>query len=117
MRRDRQAAAAPIVGTAYDLCAERYDHVNRFPRAQRTLLGRVILDEALRMLTALTVASRVAGRQPLLAEASGHLDAVRVAVRLANRLQRASGRASGGATVQGGSGDAPASSLVGKAGL
>jgi len=40
----------PIVQRSYDLCVVLYEHVNRFPRAQRTLLGRVILDEALRML-------------------------------------------------------------------
>jgi hypothetical protein len=29
----------PIVQRAYDLCVGLYAHVNRFPRAQRTLLG------------------------------------------------------------------------------
>lgn len=48
----------PVVQRSYDLCAGLYEHVNRFPRAQRTLLGRVILDDALRMLVSLTVANR-----------------------------------------------------------
>lgn len=48
--------------SAYDLCAALYEHVNRFPRAQRTLLGRLILDEAPRMPTELTLANRLADR-------------------------------------------------------
>jgi len=36
-----------------------YEHVNRFPRAQRGLLGRVILDDALQMLVSLTVSGAV----------------------------------------------------------
>lgn len=71
---------------AYDLCAALYAHVNRFPRAQRTLLGRLILDEALRMMAALTLANRLADKRGALEEASGHLDALRIALRLAKRL-------------------------------
>jgi len=81
----RSEPGAPIVVRSYDLCAELYEHVNRFPRAQRTLLGRVILDEALRMLAALTVANRLADKREALAEASGHLDALRIVLRLAKR--------------------------------
>ncbi len=40
---------APIVGRAYDLCAALYEHVSTASRAQRTLLGRVVLDEGLRI--------------------------------------------------------------------
>ena len=36
----------PVVQRSYDLWADLYEHVNRFPRAQRTLLGRLILDDA-----------------------------------------------------------------------
>ncbi len=61
--RSRPDGGAPIIGRAYDLCAELYEHVNRFPRAQRTLLGRAILDEGLRMLAALTVANRLADKR------------------------------------------------------
>lgn len=76
----------PIVQRAYDLCVGLYAHVNRFPRAQRTLLGRLILDEALRMLACLTIANRRAEKQASLAEASGRLDALRITLRLATRL-------------------------------
>jgi hypothetical protein len=38
-----------------------YEHVNRFPGAQRGLLGRVMLDDALRTLVFLTTANRRAG--------------------------------------------------------
>lgn len=76
----------PIVQRAYDLCAALYEHVNRFPRAQRTLLGRVILDDGLKMLVLLTVANRRAEKQASLAEASGRLDALRITLRLATRL-------------------------------
>ena len=60
--------------------------MNRFPRAQRTLLGRVILDEALGMLAALTLANRLTDKRDCLAEASGRLDTLRITVRLAKRL-------------------------------
>jgi hypothetical protein len=50
------------------------------------LLGRVILDEGLRMLAALTVTNRLAGKREALAEASGRLDALRINLRLAKRL-------------------------------
>lgn len=33
----RAADLIPIVQRSYDLCAGLYEHVNRFPRAQRTL--------------------------------------------------------------------------------
>lgn len=76
----------PIVQRAYDLCVDLYAHVNRFPRAQRTLLGRVILDDGLQMLVLLTVANRRAEKQASLTEASGRLDALRITLRLATRL-------------------------------
>lgn len=37
----------PVVQKSYDLCAGLYTYVNRFPRAQRGLLGRVMLEDAL----------------------------------------------------------------------
>ncbi|MBM3668207.1 MAG: hypothetical protein FJW90_12210 [Actinobacteria bacterium] len=83
---------APIIVRSYDLCAALYEHVDRFPRAQRTLLGRVILDEGLRMLTALSLANRLADKREALAEASGRLDALRISLRLAKRLGFLSGR-------------------------
>jgi hypothetical protein len=46
----------------------------------------VILDEALRMLAALTMANRLADKREALAEASGRLDALRIVVRLARRI-------------------------------
>jgi len=48
----------PVVQKSYDLCAGLYTHVNRFPRAQRGLLGRVMIEDALQMLVSLTVANR-----------------------------------------------------------
>ena len=77
----RRDPGAPIVVSAYDLAAALYEHVNRFPRAQRTLLGRLILDEALKLLAALTLANRLADKREALEEASGRLDALRIAVR------------------------------------
>lgn len=82
----RSDTGAPIIVRAYDLCAALYEHVNRFPRAQRTLLGRLILDEALRVLASLTVANRLTNKRQSLEAASGHLDALRIALRLAKRL-------------------------------
>lgn len=64
MTRRRHDPGAPIVASAYDLCVALNEHVNRFPRAQRTLLGRLMLDEALRMPTALTLANWLADRIP-----------------------------------------------------
>jgi hypothetical protein len=75
-----------VVQRSYDLCAAIYEHVNRFPRAQRGLLGRVVIDDALRMLALLTVANRLRERSGSLAEASGRLDAVRIALRLSHQL-------------------------------
>ena len=76
----------PVVQKSYDLCAGLYTHVDRFPRAQRGLLGRVHLEDALQMLTLLTVANRRAQKDETLAEASGRLDALRIALRLSKRL-------------------------------
>jgi hypothetical protein len=46
----------------------------------------MIVDEALRMLTALTLANRLGDRTAALAEASGRLDAMRIGLWLTNRL-------------------------------
>jgi hypothetical protein len=82
----RSADLVPVVQKSYDLCAGLYTHVNRFPRAQRGLLGRVILDDALQMLVLMTVANRRAEKGETLAEASGRLDALRITLRLSKRL-------------------------------
>jgi len=82
----RGADLIPVVQKSYDLCAGLYTHVNRFPRAQRGLLGRVILDDALQMLVALTVANRRADKTETLREASGRLDALRITLRLGKHL-------------------------------
>ena len=58
----RDADLIPVVQKAYDLCAGLYTHVNRLPRAQRGLLGRVLLEDALQMLVSLTVANRRADK-------------------------------------------------------
>ena len=75
-----------MVQKSYDLCAGLYTHVNRFPRAQRGLLGRVILEDALQMLVSLTVANRRADKAETLREASGRLDALRITLRLGKHL-------------------------------
>ena len=72
----------PVVQKSYDLCAGLYGHVNRFPREQRGLLGKVILEGALQMLVSLTVANRRSSKAETLQEASGRLDALRIALRL-----------------------------------
>ncbi len=82
----RDGELIPVVQRSYDLCASVYEHVNRFPRAQRGLFGRVVIDDARRMLALLTVATRLRERADSLAEASGRLDAVRIALRLSHRL-------------------------------
>lgn len=76
----------PVVQRSYDLCAGLYEHVNRFPRAQRGLIGRVILDDALRMLSVLPAVNRRAEKSEGLSEARGRLDALRNGLRLSNRL-------------------------------
>jgi len=81
-----ESEGIPIVQRSYDLCVSLYRHVNRFPWAQRGLLGRVILDDALQMLTVLTVATRRTARTETLEEASGRLDALRIGLRLGKRL-------------------------------
>jgi hypothetical protein len=60
--------------------------MNRFPRAQRTLLGRVIPEDALQTMVLLTVANRRTQKGETLAEASGRLDALRITLRLSQRL-------------------------------
>ena len=83
---ERGADLIPVVQKSYDLCAGLYTQVNRFPRAQRGLLGRVILEDALVMLVLLTVANRRADKADSLREASGRLDALRTTLRLGKRL-------------------------------
>src|SRR5439155_12315071 len=107
---DRPSDLIPVVQRSYDLCAGLYEHVNRFPRAQRTLLGRVILEDGLQMLVLLTVANRRTEKGETLAEASGRLDALRITLRLSQRLgflsnggyERLSGTAEEGGRMLGG---------------
>ena len=82
----RGADLIPVVQKSYDLCAGLYTQVNRFPRAQRGLLGRVILEDALQMLVSLTVANRRTDKAETLREASGRLDALRITLRLGKHL-------------------------------
>ena len=84
--RSRDGELIPVVQRSYDLCAAIYEHVNRFPRAQRGLIGRVVIDDALRLLALLTVANRLRERTAPLTEASDRLDAVRIALRLSHQL-------------------------------
>ena len=39
----------PTMQRSCDLCVALYQHVNHFRRAQRTLLGRVVQDNALEL--------------------------------------------------------------------
>jgi hypothetical protein len=82
----RSSDLIPVVQKSYDLCADLYAYVNRFPRAQRGLLGKVILEDGLQLLTSLTVAHRHMDKEQALHEASGRLDALRIALRLSKRL-------------------------------
>lgn len=82
----RKADLIPVVQKSYDLCAGLYAQVHRFPRVERGLLGRVILEDALQMLVALTVANRRSDKAETLREASGRLDALRITLRLGKRL-------------------------------
>ena len=82
----RGADLIPVVQKSYDLCAGLYTHVNRFPRAERGLLGRVILEDALAMLVSLTVANRRTDEAETLRDASGRLDALRITLRLGKHL-------------------------------
>ncbi len=76
----------PVVQRSYDLCTAVYEHVNRFTRIQRGLLGKVIIEDALQLLVGLTVANRQADKVERLSEASGRLDALRITLRLSKRL-------------------------------
>jgi hypothetical protein len=58
MLAKRSPDLIPVVQRSYDLCAGLYEQVNHFPRAQRGLLGRALLDDALTLLTAITLACR-----------------------------------------------------------
>ncbi|MCC6766201.1 MAG: four helix bundle protein [Deltaproteobacteria bacterium] len=82
----RSTDLIPVVQKSYDLCAGLYAQVHRFPRVERGLLGRVILEDALQMLVALTVANRRSDKAETLREASGRLDALRITLRLGKRL-------------------------------
>ena len=83
---ERGTDLIPVVQRSYDLCAGLYGHVNRFPRAQRPLLGRMILEEALQVLAQLTIANRIAAREEALQQASGRLDTLRLTLRLSKQL-------------------------------
>jgi 23S rRNA-intervening sequence protein len=76
----------PVVQRSYDLCAGLYQHVQRFPRVERGLLGRVMVEDALRLLVGLTAANRRREKATALMEAGGHLDALRIALRLGKQL-------------------------------
>jgi hypothetical protein len=68
---DRASDLIPVLQRSYDLCAGLYEPVNRFPRAQRTLLGRVSLEDALQMLVLRTVANRRTEKRSISRRCSG----------------------------------------------
>jgi hypothetical protein len=76
----------PIVQRAYDFAVALYGQVNRFPRAQKPLLGRELMGLALQLLVRLVTANRRRDKVPELEAASGTVDALRVTLRLAHRL-------------------------------
>ncbi len=76
----------PIVQRAYDFAVDLYRHVNRFPRAQKPLLGRELVGLALRLLVTLVTSNRRRDKVPGLNEASGTVDALRITLRLSTRL-------------------------------
>ena len=71
---------------SFDLCVALYAHVNRFPRAHKSLLGRDLLAAVQRMLIGLITATRHRERLPILQEADLQLEALRILVRLSHRL-------------------------------
>ena len=76
----------PIVQRAFDFAVNLYGAVNRFPRAQKPLLGRELVGLALRLLITLVTANRQRDKVPGLDEASGTVDALRITLRLSTRL-------------------------------
>ena len=76
----------PIVQRAYDFAVELVNHVNRFPRAHKPLLGRELVGLALRLLVTLVTANRRRDKIPELEVSSGTLDALRITLRLSMRL-------------------------------
>lgn len=86
MENKTERFSLPLVQGSFDLSVKVYEHVNRFPRAHKTLLGRDLLSAAQGMLVSLTAASKSRKRTPLLEEADIHLERLRILVRLAHRL-------------------------------
>ncbi len=79
-------ALLPIIQKGFDLNVALYGYVNRFPRADKALLGREILRQALDLVVLLVTANHQADKVPTLQESSTRLDAVRITLRLAYRL-------------------------------
>jgi hypothetical protein len=76
----------PIVQRAYDFAVDLHGAVNRFPRAEKPLLGRELVGLALRLLLTLVTANRRRDKVSDLDEASGTVDALRITLRLSTRL-------------------------------
>lgn len=57
-------AVIPIVQRAYDFAVSLYAHVNRFPRAQKPLLGRELFGLGVRLIVTLVTANRRRDKGP-----------------------------------------------------
>jgi hypothetical protein len=79
-------AVIPIVQRAYDFAVALYGYVNRFPRAQKPLLGRELFGLGVRLIVALVTANRRRDKVPELEASSGTVDALRITLRLSMRL-------------------------------
>lgn len=76
----------PIVQRSFDFCLKLYGYVNGFPKAQKPLLGRELIAQALSMLVLFVTANRRANKLPELEEASVKLDTLRILLRFSKRL-------------------------------
>ena len=59
-------ALLPIIQKGFDLNVALYGYVNRFPRADKALLGREILRQALDLVVLLVTANHQADKVPTL---------------------------------------------------
>ncbi len=86
MNQDKREDLLPLAQKSFDLCVELYAHVNRFPRAHKSLLGRDLLTASQQMFVELIRATHRRERLLVLEDADIHLETVRLLVRLSHRL-------------------------------
>jgi len=84
--REKQEDLLPLAQRSFDLCIALYNHVNRFPKAHKSLLGRDILNAVQQMLIYFITATRSRDRLSALEEADLYLEKIRILARLAHSL-------------------------------